>query len=188
VTWWYPTEDSDFIDRFVTFNYLEQVWSVGTMPRTAWADLGSFPKPLATTYDPDGTEATISTINGLTAGRSRLYNQEDGKNGDGAAITAFVRSGYFDIGDGDQMLYMRRFVPDFKNQEGDLTVHLLLRPYPQSSAVPSSLDPYVITPTTDKVDTRARGRQISLRIESDAIDTNWRFGTMRVDIQPDGLR
>ena len=188
VTWWYPTEDSDFIDRFVTFNYLEQVWSVGTMPRTAWTDLGTFPKPLATTYDPDGTEATISTINGLTAGRSRLYNQEDGKNGNGAAITAFVKSGYFDIGDGDQMLYMRRFVPDFKNQEGDLTVHLLLRPYPQSSAVPSSLDPYVITPTTDKVDTRARGRQISLRIESDAIDTNWRFGTMRVDIQPDGLR
>jgi hypothetical protein len=188
VTWWYPTANSDFIDRFVTFNYLEQVWSVGTMPRTAWTDLGTFPKPLATTYDPIGTEATISTINGLTAGRSRLYNQEDGKNGNGAAIHSFVKSGYFDIGDGDQMLYMRRFIPDFKNQEGDLTVHLLLRPYPQSSAVPSSLDPYVITPTTDKVDTRARGRQISLRIESDAIDTNWRFGTMRVDIQPDGLR
>ncbi len=86
------------------------------------------------------------------------------------------------------MMYMRRFVPDFKNQEGTLTIHLLLRPYPQSSAVPSSLDPYVINPTTDKVDTRARGRQISLRIESTEIDTNWRFGTMRVDIQPDGLR
>lgn len=188
VTWWYPTANSDFINRFVTFNYLEQVWSVGTMPRTAWVDLGTFSKPLATTYDPNGTEATITTINGLTAGRSRLYNQEDGKNGNGAAIHAYVKSGYFDIGDGDQMLYMRRFIPDFKNQEGDLTVHLLLRPYPQASAVPSSLDPYVITPTTEKVDTRARGRQISLRIESDAIDTNWRFGTMRVDIQPDGLR
>jgi len=188
VTWWYCTNGSEYIDRFVTFNYLEQVWSVGTMPRTAWTDMGTFEKPLATTYDPDGTEATLTTINGLTAGRSRLYNQEDGQNGDGAAITAFVKSGYFDIGDGDQMMYMRRFIPDFKNQEGDLTVHLLLRPYPQSSAVPSSLDPYVITPTTDKVDTRARGRQISLRIESDAVDTNWRFGTMRVDIQPDGLR
>lgn len=188
VTWWYPTADSTFVDRFVTFNYLEQVWSVGTMPRTAWVDLGVFSKPLATTYDPDGTEATITTIHGLTAGRSRIYNQEDGKNGDGAAITSYVKSGYFDIGDGDNMLYMRRFIPDFKNQEGNLTVHLLLRPYPQSSAVPSSLDPYVITPTTDKVDTRARGRQISLRIESDEINTNWRFGTMRVDVQPDGLR
>lgn len=188
VTWWYCTADSDYINRFVTFNYLEQVWSVGTMARTAWTDVGTFDKPLATSYDPNGTEATLTTIHGLTAGRARLYNQEDGKNGNGSAITAYVKSGYFDLGDGDQMLYMRRFIPDFKNQEGDLTVHLLLRPYPQSSAVPSSLDPYVITPTTDKVDTRARGRQISLRIESDAVDTNWRFGTMRVDIQPDGLR
>lgn len=188
VTWWYCTTDSDEINRFVTLNYLENVWSVGTMPRTAWLDVGTFDKPLATTYDPAGMEATITPIYGLTAGRSRIYNQEDGKNGDGAPITSYVKSGYFDIGDGDQMLYMRRFIPDFKNQEGNLIVHLLLRPYPQSSAVPSSLDPYVITPTTDKVDTRARGRQISLRIESTDIDTNWRFGTMRVDIQPDGLR
>lgn len=188
VTWWYCSSNTDYIDRFVTFNYLEQVWSVGTMARSAWTDLGTFSNPLATSYDPDSTEPTLTTINGLTAGRARLYNQEDGKNGDGSAITAYVKSGYFDIGDGDQMLYMRRFIPDFNNQEGNLTVHLLLRPYPQSSAVPSSLDPYVITPTTDKVDTRARGRQISLRIESNAVDTNWRFGTMRVDIQPDGLR
>jgi len=188
VTWWYCTADSDYINRFVTLNYLENVWSVGTMPRTAWLDLGVYSKPLATTYDPNGTEATISTINGLTAGRSRVYNQEDGMNGDGAPILSYVKSGYFDIGDGDNMLYMRRFIPDFKNQEGNLTVHLLLRPYPQASAVPSSLDPYVITPTTEKVDTRARGRQISLRIESTDVDTNWRFGTMRVDIQPDGLR
>ena len=86
------------------------------------------------------------------------------------------------------MLYMRRFIPDFQNQVGDLTVHLLLRPYPQATANPSSLDPYIITPTTQKVDTRARGRQISLRIESDDINTNWRYGTLRVDIQPDGLR
>jgi len=71
---------------------------------------------------------------------------------------------------------------------GDLTVRLLLRPYPQATASPSSLDPYVITPTTDKVDTRARGRQISLRIENDELNSFWRFGTLRVDIQPDGLR
>jgi hypothetical protein len=67
-------------------------------------------------------------------------------------------------------------------------VRLLLRLYPQVTATASSLDPYVITPTTDKVDTRARGRQIALQIESSDLDTNWRFGTMRVDIQPDGLR
>jgi hypothetical protein len=117
-----------------------------------------------------------------------VYNQEFGKNGNGDPILAYVKSGYFDIGDGDQVLFMKRFIPDFKNQEGDLTVRLLLRLYPQVSATPSSLDPYVISPGTDKVDTRARGRQIALQIESSEIDTNWRFGTMRVDIQPDGLR
>ena len=188
VTWWYCSYTSDYIDRFVTFNYLENVWSIGTMARTAWMDLGTFSKPTAAEYFLASTEATITTINGLTAGRSLIYNQEDGKNGNGAAITALVKSGYFDIGDGDQMLFMKRFIPDFKNQEGNLTVHLLLRPYPQASASPSSLDPYIITPNTEKVDTRARGRQISLRIESSDIDTNWRYGTLRVDIQPDGLR
>jgi hypothetical protein len=188
VTWWYCSATSDYLDRFVTFNYLENVWSIGSMARTSWVDIGTYTKPIASEYLPSSTAASISTIYGLTAGRSVLYNQEDGKNGNGSPITSYITSGYFDIGDGDSMLYMRRFIPDFKNQIGDLTVHLLLRAYPQATASPSSLDPYIITPTTDKVDTRARGRQISLRIESSALGDNWRFGTMRVDIQPDGLR
>ena len=188
VTWWYCSYTSDYIDRFVTYNYLENVWSIGSMARDAWIDIGTFQKPIASSYNPTNTNTSPNTIYGLTAGRSFLYNQEDGVNGNGQAITAYIKSGYFDIGDGDSMLFMSRFIPDFKNQVGNLTVHLLLRPYPQATASPSSLDPYVITPTTQKVDTRARGRQISLRIESDALDSNWRFGTMRVDIQPDGLR
>ena len=188
VTWWYCSYTSDYIDRFVTYNYLENVWSIGSMARDAWIDIGTFQKPIASSYSPTNTNTSPNTIYGLTAGRSFLYNQEDGVNGNGQAITAYIKSGYFDIGDGDSMLFMSRFIPDFKNQVGNLTVHLLLRPYPQATASPSSLDPYVITPTTQKVDTRARGRQISLRIESDAVDSNWRFGTMRVDIQPDGLR
>jgi hypothetical protein len=188
VTWWYCSFTSDYIDRFVTYNYLENVWSVGSMPRTAWRDVGSFEKPIATEYEPDSTEATISTIYGLTAGRTTVYNQEDGVNAIDEPLPAYIVSGYFDIGDGDNMLLMSRFIPDFKNQVGNLTVRLLLRPFPQASASPSSLDPYVITPTTQKVDTRARGRQIQLRIESDELDSNWRFGTMRVDLAPDGLR
>jgi len=188
VTWWYCSFTSDYIDRYVSFNYLEGVWSIGTMARSAWADIGTYLRPVATEYEPAETAASITTIQGLTAGRSVLYNQEDGKNGNGAAIHAFIDSGYFDIGDGDSMLYMKRFIPDFKDQEGNLTVRLLLRPYPQATASPSSLDPYTITPTTEKVDTRARGRQISVSIESTDIDTNWRFGTLRVDVQPDGLR
>jgi hypothetical protein len=188
VTWWYCSFTSDFIDRFVTYNYLENTWHVGTMPRTAWVDIGTYAKPLAAEYLPENTEDTISTIYGLTAGRALIYNQEDGVNGDGEAITAFIQSGYFDISEGDNMLFMKRFIPDFKDQVGNLTVNLLLKPFPQATASPSSLDPYVITPTTQKVDTRARGRQISLRIVSDAVDTNWRYGTLRVDVVPDGLR
>ena len=189
VTWFYCSFTSDYIDRCVTFNYLENVWSEGTLARTSWQDVGSFEKPTASEYFPENTEATIGTIYGLTAGRSLVYNHEDGVNqADGSAITAFIDSGYFDIGDGDNMILMKRFIPDFKNQEGNLTVNLLLRAYPQTTASPSSLDPYVITPTTDKVDTRARGRQIALKITSDEVDTNWRYGTLRVDIQPDGLR
>jgi hypothetical protein len=188
VTWWYCSATSDYIDRFVTYNYLENVWSIGSMARTAWVDIGTYNKPIAAEYLPTNTENTISTIYGLTEGRSVLYNQEDGKNANGLPITSTITSGYFDIGDGDTVLYMRRFIPDFKNQVGDLTVHLLLRAYPQATASPSSLDPYIITPTTEKVDTRARGRQISLRIESSQLDDNWRYGTLRVDIQPDGLR
>jgi hypothetical protein len=158
------------------------------MARTAWADIGTYQKPLATDYQLTSTEPTLTTIQGLTAGRSLLYNQEDGFDGNGDPIYAYIASGYFDLGDGDNMLFMKRFIPDFKNQAGNLTVRLLLRPYPQASASPSSLDPYVITPTTQKVDTRARGRQISLTIESTDLGTNWRFGTLRIDAQPDGLR
>jgi len=190
VTWWYCSFTSDYIDRFVSYNYMENVWSIGTMPRTSWVDMNTFAKPIACTYSVDSTQTPTygNTIYGLTAGRTRLYNQEDGVNAVNDPIEAYIVSGYFDIGDGDDMLLMSRFIPDFKNQVGNLTVRLLLRAFPQASASPSSLDPYVITPTTQKVDTRARGRQIQLRIESDELGSNWRFGTMRVDIQKDGLR
>jgi hypothetical protein len=188
VTWFYCTENSIDIDRFVTLNYVEGVWSTGTMARTAWQDATVYNKPLATEYLPNSTQATISTIYGLTPGRALVYVQEDGVNANGEPIVAFIQSGYFDIGDGDDLMYMKRFIPDFKNQVGELTVNLLLRAYPQSNAVVGSLDPYLITPTTAKVDTRARGRQISLKITSDDVDTNWRYGTLRIDIQPDGRR
>jgi hypothetical protein len=190
VTWWYCSFTSDYVDRFVSYNYMENVWSIGTMPRTSWVDMNTFAKPIACTYSVDSTQTPTygNTIYGLTAGRTRLYNQEDGVNAVNDPIEAYIVSGYFDIGDGDDMLLMSRFIPDFKNQVGNLTVRLLLRAFPQASASPSSLDPYVIAPGTEKVDTRARGRQIQLRIESDELDSNWRFGTMRVDIQKDGLR
>ena len=188
VTWWYCSVTSDFIDRCVTFNYLENTWAIGTMARTAWADLSVYPKPLGAKYLPDATDATISTIYGLTAGRALIYQHETGTDDVNLPLESLLTSGYFDIGDGDNMLLMSRFIPDFKNQVGDLTIRLLLRAFPQATASPSSLDPYIITPTTTKVDTRARGRQISITIENNELGATWRYGTLRVDLQPDGLR
>lgn len=188
ITWFYPSFTADFLDRYVTYNYVENVWSVGSMARTAWQDQGSFNTPVGVEFEVDETEATITPIQGLTAGRSVVYSHEVGMNAVDEPILAFIQSGYFDIAEGDNMLLMKRFIPDFKDQQGDLVVNLLLRPFPQATASPSSLDPYPITPTTEKVDTRARGRQISVKITSDEIDTKWRYGTLRVDVQPDGFR
>jgi hypothetical protein len=188
VTWWYCSVTSDFIDRCVTFNYLENTWAIGTMARTAWVDLSAYPKPLGAKYEPDATDATISTIYGLTAGRALIYQHETGTDDVNLPLESLLTSGYFDIGDGDNMLLMSRFIPDFQDQVGNLTVRLLLRAFPQALASPSSLDPYIITPTTQKVDTRARGRQISITIENDELGATWRYGTLRVDLQPDGLR
>jgi hypothetical protein len=188
VTWWYASFTSDYIDRFVTFNYLENTWHVGTMKRSAWSDAGVYQKPIGAEYFPEEDGESFPVVNGVQPGRTVLYFQETGFNAIDEPIVARIQSGYFDIGDGDTMLFMKRFIPDFKEQVGNLTVNLLMRPYPQATASPSSTDPHVITPSTQKVDTRARGRQVSLRITSDEMQTNWRFGTMRVDIQPDGLR
>jgi hypothetical protein len=191
ITWWYCSFTSDYIDRFVTYNYLENVWSVGSMARTAWQDVGTYDRPTGVEYTPNGTSTPTAggaNIQGLTPGRCKVYSHEVGLNAVDEPITAFIQSGYFDISEGDNMLFMKRFIPDFKEQQGNLVVNLLLRPYPQATASPSSLDPYVITPTTQKVDTRARGRQISLKITSTALNTQWRYGTLRVDVQPDGLR
>jgi len=190
LTWWYCSSNSEQNDRSVTYNYLENVWSIGsTMARTSWKDVGSFNNPIATEYDADSNGTySISTINGLTDRRSIVYEHELGQDANGSAMNCFLQSGYFDIGDGDQMMLMSRFVPDFKDQVGDLTVNLFLRSYPEATATNSSLDPYTVTPTTDKVDTRARGRQISLKITGNVLGSKWRYGTMRVDIQPDGRR
>lgn len=189
ITWFYCSASSDYVDRCVTYNFLENVWSIGSLARTSWQDVDTFDKPVGTEYLKDSTAGTISTIYGLTAGRTLVYNHEDGYNqADGTAIVALIESGYFDIGDGDDMLLMKRFIPDFKDQQENLVVNLLLRPYPQATATASSLDPYTITPTTQKVDTRARGRQIAVKITSSDVGAWWRYGTLRVDIQPDGLR
>lgn len=188
VTWFYCSSSSTYIDRCVTYNYVENTWAIGTLARTSWEDYGAYTNPIATSYDLTSTQDSIGTIYGLTAGRTRVYRHEEGLNADGDPLPSFITSGYFDIGDGDNMMLMKKFIPDFKDQQGEISVNLFLRPYPQGTATVGSLDPYPVQPETQKIDTRARGRQISVKITSEDMDNYWRYGTLRVDIQPDGLR
>ena len=187
ISWFYPSSGSNVIDRVVTYNYKENVWTVGSLARTTWASRDIFPNPLATYYDANSTAAAQPTpIYGLTAGRSTLYNQETGTNADGAAMTAFITSGDIDIVDGDNNMFVRRYIPDFKSQAGEVEMTFNVRQYPGSSQTAASLT--TVYSTTTKVDMRARGRQIAIKILSDDVDANWRYGTLRVDAQPDGMR
>ena len=186
VMWFYPSSNSLQIDRHVTFNYAENLWYTGSLSRSSWADRGVYPNPYATEYDSTDSTATISTIYGNKDGRTFVYAQEEGVNDAGSAMTAYIESGDIDIGDGDKFLSISRFIPDFKNQVGNVDVTVKSRPYPATTQ--TTHGPYVIATTTTKQDTRIRGRQLALRVSSDAVDDKWRYGTLRFDGKPDGMR
>jgi hypothetical protein len=187
VTWFYCSNGSNVIDRSVTYNYQEKVWSVGSLSRSSWADKGVYGFPYALDYNSTDTTATISTITGLTAGRSYMYAQENGNDADGSALSSHITSGDFVIPQaGERLMSIKRFIPDFKNQKGNVNIELNFKLYPASNSVTNG--PYTITTSTNKIDTRARGRQASLKISSSAIDTTWRYGTYRAEIQQDGMR
>ena len=103
-------------------------------------------------------------------------------------IPAFIESGDFNLADGEVFISMRRFIPDFKLMTGNTQVTIQLKDYPSDTEASSPLGPFTITSTTNKIDTRARGRFASLKIANTSTDENWRFGTFRADIQPDGMR
>ena len=192
VTWFYPDTSAynNLINKFVTYNYVDRVWSVGTMDRTTWVDRGVYAYPYATQYLPNSTTNVTPTITGpLANGVSALFSQENGYNGNGSAITSYITSGDFDISDQEAGLVMsvRKFIPDFKNQTGNVNVIMQFRDYPQGSASSASSNSVVET-TTTKIDLRGRGRTANVKFSSDTTDTNWRFGTFRLDLQPDGRR
>ena len=199
MNWFYCKDGSTNIDRVVTLNYDNGTWTTGNLARTTYEDSKVFKYPYATKYDPTAIP-TIPTINGATAGASYYFIQEKGKNeiiNTGGtttnAISCFIRSGDFEIdqgGNGEYFLKIRRFIPDFKNLEGSADVTIYLRSYPADTTTAKGetfIGPFTIDTSTDKVDTRARGRLASLKIESDSIDDSWRYGIFRIDIQQDGL-
>ena len=201
VTWYYPSTSSDYNDQYVVLNYGEKVeggvWYIGTESRTSWIDASVYPKPSATKFNDSatGTFPVIIGENGL--GQTTLFEHEVGTdqvNPDGSTttVTSFVKSYDFDLQSqgtsGDVFLAMRRFIPDFKDLQGNAKVTLAVKRYPQQSDTTTSLSPFTINANTDKKDTRARGRFVNIKIENTDVSESWRFGTLRIDIQPDGRR
>jgi hypothetical protein len=186
VNWFYTSENATSIDRIVTYNYLEKVWTIGSLARTTWASKDVFANPLATKYMPNSTALAQPTVIGLTAGVSTLYDQEKGTNDDTDPITAFITSGDVDIVDGDNSIFVKRYIPDMKDQQGAVNFQFLARQYPGATQTVASST--VAYSTTTKVDIRVRARQIAVKIISTDIDTKWKYGTLRIDGQQDGLR
>jgi len=212
VMWFYPTSSSSVVNRMVCYNYFDSspqrpVWTVGTLARTMWEDSAVFGKPHALEYDAD-TDSSFDVV-GNTEGKTTYYEHETGtdqiKGGAITTITSSIESGDFDItqqrtqqgkstgvatfrGDGEFLMKIRRFVPDFITQTGTTRVTLELRNYPNDSQSSSALGPFDITSSTQKVDTRARARAIALKIQNTGSSQSWKLGTFRLDTQPDGRR
>jgi hypothetical protein len=206
VGWNYAKAGSAQVDRNVVYNFVENTWSVGTLARTTYNDAVTFDLPYATQYNRTGTP-TFPIINGVTNtyGSSKYWAQETGvnevdANGNPTAIAAYIKSGDYDIseqglaGDGQLIMRVKRFIPDFKSLEGNVKITLFFRDYPAntdstpSTTPPLITGPFTITSSTDKVDTSVRGRQVSLKIENDALNETWRYGTLRLDIEAGGRR
>ena len=179
VGWFYCSSSSDEIDRYVIYNYVENLWFYGQLIRTAWLDSGieNYPRAVANSY---------------------LFQQEKGFNDDGSPMTnVYIESSDLDIGDGEQFSFLKRIIPDYKFIEdvnsGNVNIVLKTRNFPVDSLATNSTN--AVSANTQQVFVRSRSRQIALRFESDddaANDGNlsigWRLGATRIDIKPDGKR
>ena len=209
ITWYYSTANSNQINRMVTYNYLDStsrrpIWTTGTLARAAWQDSAVFEKPHATLYDPDSNNSY--DVTGNTDGCTIYYKQETGTDqinagGVTTAIIATITSGDFDItqrkgsnqvvgtpdlrGDGEFIMRISRFLPDFISQSGNTKVSFVTRNFPNST--PTTTD-FTIDSTTTKKDTRLRARSIALKVANTTTNEDWKLGTFRLDIHPGGRR
>lgn len=184
VGWFYCSEDSTSIDRFVAYNYVEQTWNIGQLSRTAWLDEGIVAFPRAA---------------GKASSVPYLYQHETGHDDDGSPMdNVFIESADFDIGEGEEFQFIKRMIPDVKftgsgGSEQQINVVLKQRNFPGSSLTTDQTSSF--TATTTKIDMRARARQAAIRFESDDDATNgvrlgvgFRVGGTRLDIRPNGRR
>ena len=205
VTWWYPTQNSTYVNKSVVYNYTNEIgqlalgnWYINnssTSMRTSWIDSLIYPSPYATKFNSAST-GTFPTVIGETGlGQTVLFEQETGTdqiNPDGSTttLTSFVQSFDFPLqkDQGEIFLSMRRFLPDFKVLTGTNQITLGITNWPSQTTTNSTYSPFIIDSSTEFVSTRARGRYGSIKIENINSGENWRFGTFQIDVQPDGRR
>lgn len=186
IWWFYPSANSNWNNRYVVFNHLENCWYYGTIVRTAWLDTALRGNPLA-----------ASTENGASVGY--LYEHEVGTDEDGAPMTSYIESNDFDLGDGEQFMLTRRLIPDFSFNRStannpELTMTIKTKRFSGSAYAsdPADTQSVVEVPInatyTGQVFLRARGRQVAFRVESDDLGVQWQLGSVRLDVRPDGRR
>ena len=174
VFWFYPSADSAENNKYAKFNYRENVWDVGTMVRTAWTDAGTFSNNVGASSD------------------GYLYQHEIGSDDDGSAMTSYIQSADLDLGDGEQIMFIDRMIPD-ATVSGTLNFYIKTRKHPADSYTVKGEDNlgnaiFPITTSTKKINPRARGRQVAIRFKSSLVGDNWRLGATRLDMNPDGER
>jgi hypothetical protein len=177
IWWFYPSLNSSENDRYVIYNYLEQAWYYGTLARTAWIDRGVEELPIAASTD------------------YRLYEHEigfdDGSTVPPSPIDAFVQSSPIDLSDGEQFVFMRRILPDvdFRNSEADTpSIDITTRTRNFNSGNFLRTTTSTVNENTEQVFLRLRGRQFTVRVESDGLEVGWRLGSLRYDLRQDGRR
>jgi hypothetical protein len=175
VFWFYPSADATEIDRYVKFNFSENTWDLGALSRTAWVDYGIHDNPRAS-----GASSDINYV----------YVHESGDDDDGSPMTSFIESADFDLGDGEQFMFVDRLIPDIDitSSDAEASVNYILktRNYPGDSLSTNSTN--AVKSTTQQAFLRSRSRQIALRIESDTTDITWTLGDLRLGMRPDGRR
>ena len=170
IWWFYPSSGSTEVDKYVIYNYVDNIWSVGSLDRTAWHDAGIYTYPVAS--DSAGT----------------AFNQENGVNDVTSAITASVETGFFS-GDanGDNIVFINKLIPDTSFSEGTtIKFQLKSKRYPNDTEITKG--PYSITSSTNKLNFRTRGRSFQCKWYTDSTDVSWRLGTWRAQGQADGTR
>jgi hypothetical protein len=185
IWWFYPSSTANEVDRYVVFNYQENAWYYGTLVRTAWVDRGINDYPVATFTD------------------GRQYFQElgldDATSSPAVAINAHIESSQIDLADGEQFAFIRRLIPDitFENSTAaspNVVFTTKVRDFPggnYDSEDAATVTRSATTPVeqfTNQVHLRLRGRSFALRVASSDTETQWRLGSARLDVRPDGRR